>query len=181
MILNHHNYNGIMPRSTDYKKCVMYVIRHPVEGLEYVGHTTNFTGRKYDHKKKVKNGTCPVYKAIRECGGWDAWEMVLIEEYPCETLTQARIREEQLRVGRGSTLNKLKAYISDEERKEYRKTYNDTHAEEHKKYHEENKEKRNEYTRKWREENKAHSQEYFKQNRDKINAQRRERRKIKNS
>lgn len=54
----------------------------------YVGHTTDFTKRKNRHRTTCCNPTdkhynlC-VYKFIRDNGGWDNFEMVLIDRQTC--------------------------------------------------------------------------------------------------
>lgn len=64
----------------------------------YVGHTTNFTIRKSKHKRACCNESdrCHnylVYKFIREHGGWDNWEMILIENDKCDGVLDARKKE----------------------------------------------------------------------------------------
>ena len=49
-----------------------------------VGHTTDFTTRKYDHKQRCSNPNnggynLPVYRFMRENGGWENFEMILIK------------------------------------------------------------------------------------------------------
>lgn len=64
----------------------------------YVGHTTNFNNRKREHKSRTtqqnsKESNVKSYKFIRENGGWDNWDMIMIEEFPCENQLQAKSRE----------------------------------------------------------------------------------------
>ena len=61
----------------------------------YVGHTTNFNSRKYNHKATCnddtnKNHNAIVYKYIRENGGWDNWDMILISKCSCENSLEAK-------------------------------------------------------------------------------------------
>jgi len=65
-----------MPKKAiDYSNCCIYKIEHiDNDNLVYVGHTTNFTNRKYQHKSNCKNETSKeynhkVYQMIRENGG----------------------------------------------------------------------------------------------------------------
>jgi len=62
----------------------------------YVGRTINFTIRKSQHKKcandLVEHGF--LYKCINENGGWNNWEMEIIEKYPCENSVEACKREQ---------------------------------------------------------------------------------------
>ena len=54
----------------------------------YIGSTTDFTNRKYDHKSSCENVNgkkyhYELYQFIRNNGGWCNWDMILIENYPC--------------------------------------------------------------------------------------------------
>jgi hypothetical protein len=67
---------------------------------EYIGSTCNFTQRKYRHKSATynKNGfefNKKVYKFIRENGGWNNWDMVLLEEVCCENKKQLNQKERE--------------------------------------------------------------------------------------
>ena len=125
-----------MPRNTDYSKCVMYVIRHPELGLEYVGHTTNFNARKGNHKAcaSMPNPTKRVYQSIQANGGWTAWEMVKIAEFPCKTMQEATIEEERHRVERGSSLNMIRSHRTQEQQREYFAAYRNEHGEKIREY-----------------------------------------------
>ena len=82
----------------DYSNTMIYKIfcNNPHITDIYVGHTTNFIKRKYQHKilcnssKKIK-----IYNIIQENGGWDNWSMIEIAKYNCKDLTEARIREQE--------------------------------------------------------------------------------------
>jgi hypothetical protein len=82
----------IMPRTmVDYSKSCVYRIAWK-DTTYYVGSTTNFTNRKFQHKyaaKDVKN-EFKLYKFLRDNGGWtDEWCMVLVNEYPdCKTANE---------------------------------------------------------------------------------------------
>lgn len=90
-----------MPKSNiDYSNTVIYKIFCKDKDVTdiYVGHTTNFTKRKYQHKilsadhsqKQLK-----IYNNIRQHGGWDNWNMVELAVYNCKDSTEARIREQE--------------------------------------------------------------------------------------
>jgi len=89
----------------------------------YVGSTKNFTNRKSKHKGHTNNNDCKshykIYKTIRENGGWDNWRMMIIEE--CDesitTRVQAQIREEEHRIKLKATLNQIKAFSSEEDKR----------------------------------------------------------------
>jgi hypothetical protein len=64
----------------------------------YVGQTTDFRRRKYNHKSACSNKdgegyNKKVYDFIRENGGWDNWSMVEIEKFPCADSNEAHKRE----------------------------------------------------------------------------------------
>lgn len=106
----------------------------------YIGHTTNFRKRKNDHKESCNNQNSmkynlKVYKFIRDNGGFENWNMVMIEEYQCENKLQAMCRERHWIENLNSTLNCIIPTRSKEE------------------YCDVNKEKINEYQKKYREEN----------------------------
>jgi hypothetical protein len=62
----------------------------------YVGHTTNFIKRKYQHKVLCNSGKkLKLYDIIRQNGGWDNWTMTEIAKYNCQDATEARIREQE--------------------------------------------------------------------------------------
>jgi hypothetical protein len=91
----------------------------------YVGSTTNHSKRKSAHKsacnnEKNKNYNFPVYRFIRDNGGWDSWEFVLIEDYPCNKKKQLNIRERYWFEKLNSTLN---SFYPQRSMKEYNKEY----------------------------------------------------------
>ena len=76
----------------------------------YVGSTTCHNARKSAHKsacnnEKNKNYNLPVYRFIRDNGGWDSWEFVLLEDYPCNKKKQLNIRERYWYEQSNATLN----------------------------------------------------------------------------
>ena len=109
----------------------------------YVGHTTNFTKRKNGHKTRCANPRdkaydLPVYQYIRDNGGWENWDMILIEQCACEGSLDARKKErvylEQLKAS-------LNAQIPSRSCKEYSQDNKDRISEHKKKYYEDNREK----------------------------------------
>lgn len=86
----------------NYKNTVVYVLKHKELDLGvYVGHTTNFTRRKYGHKTacvspKDKAHKQPKYCYIRENGGWDEWTMEIVEHTPCESMKEAIEHEKRV-------------------------------------------------------------------------------------
>ena len=63
----------------------------------YVGHTTDFKRRKWDHKCCAQGNTkyskLKIYQTIKENGGWDNWSMIEIEKFPCNDSKEACAQE----------------------------------------------------------------------------------------
>ena len=77
----------------------------------YVGHTTEFRKRKNTHKnnchnEKTRAYNYHVYQFIREHGGWDNWDMILIERSGCQDALEARKREREYIELHNAKLNK---------------------------------------------------------------------------
>ena len=104
-----------MPKvSIDYSKCSIYKIEH-IENtnLVYVGHTTSFNKRKGKHKsncnnEKSRQHNYKIYQMIREHGGWNAFQMIEIEKYPCKDKQEAERREYEI-VQKLKSCNKIKS------------------------------------------------------------------------
>lgn len=97
-----------MPKhSIDYKQIVIYKIVCKDLSITdlYVGSTIRFSSRKNMHKSQSKQRNVKIYNAIREHGGWDNWEMVEIEKYPCNDGNEAHARERYWYETLGATLN----------------------------------------------------------------------------
>ena len=149
----------------------------------YIGSTTSFRSRKNQHKgccnnENHKSHNLKIYKKIREYGGWENWNMIIIDEGKELTFTQARIKEEELRIKYNGNLNSQRAYRTEEEKKQYyeknkeklteqMKEYNEKNKEKIKEYNENNKEKRREYDKEYKEKNKEKIKEYRENNKEK--------------
>jgi hypothetical protein len=169
-----------MPKiEIDYSKTIMYKLRHntDINDIEvYVGHTTNFSKRKTQHKidcyciSRITYNE-KKYQTIRSKGGWEEWEMLPIELYPCSCKIEAEIREEYWRSHYNSQLNMKKAHQTKEEEEEYNKNY-------HKKYREDNKEEIQQYKKEYRKVNieKIHKRDkkYTDTHKEEILAQKKE-------
>jgi len=138
-----------------YQNSIIYKLCHQND-LEneniYVGSTTNFRGRKNEHKRncnneKGKNYNLSVYQFIRNNGGWDEWQMIPIEVFPCNDKKELEVKE---RYHIELLKSKLNKNIPSRTKKEYYKNNKDKIAEKDKKYYENNKE----YLKKCRENNK---------------------------
>ena len=146
-----------MPRTPiDYSKTVIYKLVHKDDTDNknvYVGSTTDFIKRKYHHKSACKDYTTPKYQFIRDNGGWDEWQMIEIEKYPCNDKREAEARERYWIEYYKASLNKILPTRSTTEwckdNKEHIKQYR-------KEYDENNKEYIKQRKREWYEANKEH-------------------------
>ena len=119
----------------DYSKTVLYkLVCNDLSVTElYVGSTTQFTKRKYQHKHRctVVNDNPKhnyfVYRFMRQYDGWENWNMVLIESYPCQNKLEKDKRERYWLETLQASLNKS---IPSRTRQEWR----DLHKNEHKQY-----------------------------------------------
>ena len=172
-----------MPKKIiDYSNTIIYKLCCKDPGITevYVGHTTNFTKRKQQHKtscnnENIKGYNYYVYQFIRDHGGWDNWGMVEIEKISCTDSTDACKNERRHIEVLGATLNKRVPYITQIEHIEYHKDYMKEHyecykdkrkeynKEYHKEYYECNKDQRTEYNK-----------EYYKRNNDRLKERRKE-------
>jgi len=90
-----------MPKQEiNYENTIMYKIVCKDLNIKdvYVGHTTDFRKRKNNHKASCinehnKKHNEYKYKFIRDNGGWDNWEMIEIEKFPCNDGNEAKNRE----------------------------------------------------------------------------------------
>ena len=180
-----------------FENSVIYKLVHKEDQdneMIYIGSTTNFRGRKSEHKGNCCNENKIEYKRglyqyIRNNGGWDCWEMIAIETYPCESKRDLEIRERYWIETFKSKLNKqiptrtIKEWFEEnkeqlsEKRKEYYEENKEQLAKKSKEYREANKEqikikkrlyydanieKKKEYDKKYREDNKEKKAEYNK-------------------
>lgn len=157
-----------------YEKGLIYKLIHKEDYDNkniYIGSTTNFTRRKCQHKTVCNNPNDNNYNAlkyefIRQNGGWDMWDMILIESYSCNNKKELESRERYWVEHFKATLNKQiptrtqKEYCqyNKENYKQYHKQYYQNNQEQlsenHKEYYQENKEKISEYKKQYYENNK---------------------------
>ena len=104
-----------MPKTDiDYSNTIIYKITCKDANVKdvYVGHTTNFVQRKHSHKqgcinKKSSNYKCKLYETIRTNGGWNNWNMEIINFFKCRDHYEARIKEQEYFVSLNATLNSI--------------------------------------------------------------------------
>ena len=138
-----------MPRTPiDYSQTCIYKLVHKEDYDNenvYIGSTTNFRKRKNQHKnccncETVREHNQVKYTYIRNNGGWDMWDMIEIEKYPCNDKREAETRERHWIEFYKSNLNRR---IPTRSCKEY-----------HSKYYQDNKERLNEVNNKYNQDNK---------------------------
>lgn len=168
-----------MPKvNINYSKTLIYKIEcnDTDKNIIYVGSTTNFKKRKYQHKTncetKNKSYNFFIYQQIRDNGGWNNFTMSIVEEYKdCENRTQQFEREQYWYNIIKPTMNSQKPSITKEEQKTYCKEWinnNKEHYKELKKeYYETNKDKYKEYNK--TEKYKEYQKLYRLKNKEKLN------------
>ena len=161
-----------MPKQEiDYTNTIMYKIVCKDLNITdvYIGHTANFRSRKNCHKTRCNNENDQhynyhIYKTIRENGGWENWDMIEIEKYPCNDSNEARKRERYWYELNHATLNTCypdrtieEWYVDNKERiQQYSKT-----------------EKVKQSVKQYQEKIKQYKQEYREKNIESINEKRR--------
>jgi hypothetical protein len=175
-----------MPRKLiNYSNIIIYkIICKNINIKEcYIGHTTDFTDRKYKHKHSCtnvnnKNFNLYVYEFIRKNGDWINWDMVEIEKYNAIDKLDAHKRERYWIEFYNAELNSViparnykERYIANKEEilikaKEYREENKEKIANYKKDLYELNKEEILEYHKKYYEENKSNILDYQKKYRD---------------
>lgn len=147
-----------MPKQAiDYSRCVIYKLccKDPLITDEYYGHTTDKIKRKCAHKIRCNNPNSNgyniyVYQFIRENGGWENWDMIVVEEFSCENKNQAEQRERHWIETQQATLNKI---IPTRTIQEYYQENWDRIQIRNKKYYEENKEEISKYKKQYKKDN----------------------------
>ena len=71
----------------------------------YVGHTINSKNRRSSHKTLCYNTNCkdynmPLYQFIRNNGGWNNFDLVLIETMEVKNSLETRKKESMLKIYR---------------------------------------------------------------------------------
>lgn len=133
----------------DYSKTQIYKIVSKDSNINnfYIGSTTNWTKRKYRHKtncnnEKSRNYNLQIYQIIRSNGGFENFNMILIEDYPCKNKRESEKREQYWKDSLKPDMNMINAYTMDiidkndpEYNKERYQKYKDTNIKRVKEYH----------------------------------------------
>jgi hypothetical protein len=107
----------------DFSKTIIYKIEHiENDNLVYVGHTTCFNKRKAQHKSCSKNENdrrfnLKLYQMIRNYGGFEMFEMIEFEKYPCEDKREAERRENEVMKELKANMNSMKSFRTEEDKK----------------------------------------------------------------
>jgi len=162
-----------------YQRGKVYAIICRKTGRRYIGSTCEPTIAKR-MAKHVSDFKC-WKEGMRRCMSYDIikdgdYYIVLLELYPCNSRDELRMCE-QKHIDSCECVNKVKAFQSEEEWKEYMKKYNYNRKEKmyeySKEYREENKEELREKKKEYREENKEKiakkKKEYYEKNKEEIN------------
>jgi hypothetical protein len=113
----------------------------------YVGHSTDFKSRNQDHKTSCNNPNNKKYnyykyKFIRDNGGYENWKMIKLYDYPCNSKREAEAEEDKTMRELNASLNSHRAFLTEEERIEQNKQYNEKFRENNKEYLKQYEEKR---------------------------------------
>jgi hypothetical protein len=170
-----------MPKTPiDYSKSVIYKIccKDPNVKEIYIGSTTNFTKRKYTHKFGVKKicdkHNIKLYNFIRENGGWDNWDMVMIKQYSnCKNKLKLHKKERKYIEKYNATLNGSIPFTTIEETRQKYIINNPEKVKQSKKeYLLKNPEKRKQTLQKYRDNNiekiRERQRKHYENNREKI-------------
>jgi len=76
----------------------------------YIGQTESFEKRKYSHARNSKTSDLKIYQTIRKHGGWDNWEMKIMNHYYCKDEYEARQIEQKYMDIFKVTMNSVRAY-----------------------------------------------------------------------
>ena len=166
-----------MPKKNcDYSRTIIYkIVCNDLSITDcYVGHTTNFTKRKSQHKNVCNSSTnkdhnLNVYKKIRENGNWNNCSMIEIEKYQATDKKDLEKRERYWMETLKATLNRT---IPTRTRKEYREENKEKIVEKGKEYYNKNKEKIADRDKDSYNKNKdkiaERGKDYYNENKDKI-------------
>ena len=93
---------------TDYSNCIIYKLVGECGGV-YIGHTV-------DMRKRENNHSC----FRNDCMSRELVNPIMeeVEKYPCNNFTEARMREQYWMDLYPECVNKIRAYITEQQRKE---------------------------------------------------------------
>ena len=169
-----------------YENGVIYMIKHKTDDTKefYIGSSYNLKMRCWQHKSNCNNKTncnnqniktynLKVYKYIRDNGGWDAWDILFMYDYPCKNKYELDLEEQHAIKEYKSTLN---TQVPCRTKKEWYKDNKEKLLQKKKEYHINNREKILQKNKEYYEANKEKIQqrkkEHFETNKEEILKQR---------
>ena len=98
-----------MKKESNYANTVMYKIVCKDENVKdlYIGHSSNIYVRKSVHQYYSNKKNNKLYTFISLNGGFDNFDLVILEKFPCSTKREALSRERELIELHQATLNDL--------------------------------------------------------------------------
>ena len=141
----------------------------------YIGQTTNFKQRKAQHKstcnnEKTKNHNFYVYKFIRDNGGWENWNMILVEKINCNDKLEVCQRERYyVELFKAKLNSNVPSRTIQEYGEQYREQYREQNQAKMRQYREQNQDKIRQYYVKNQDKLKEYQKNYYEQNKKYIN------------
>ena len=159
-----------------YENGCIYMIKHKTDDTKefYIGSSKDFKARCWKHKSSCNNQNCKgynlkVYKYMRDNGGWNEWDIILLYDYPCKNRNELELEEKRAVKKYKSTLNQV---IPGRTYQEWYEDNREKKAQIDKEYYEANKEKYLQKSKEHYENNREkHSQrmkEHYENNKEKI-------------
>ena len=114
----------------DYSKTIIYKIVCNDLNIKdvYIGHTTDFIRRKQTHRKNCSQESSykyntKLYSFIRDNGGFNNFQMLMIETFECKNGNEARTRERYWYELLNANLNSCRPIQTERERKDRDEKY----------------------------------------------------------
>jgi len=105
--------NGLYIQMNNYQNSIIYKIICKDKQItnKYISSTTNLNRRISDHIRNCnninsKNYNQRLYNFIRANGGWNKWDIIIIEKYPTSNLKELKKRTKYHIDEIGASLNK---------------------------------------------------------------------------
>ena len=142
------------------------------ETIYYIGSTSNMKKRIEKHKSSCskincKMYNCKIYNIIRANGGFDNFKFINLGNIKNVTKEEAHHTEQAFINLYKPNMNTVNSYVTEEQKKEQMKNYNETNKEKLKEYREGNKEKLREFYKENKEKIAAQQKEYYNKNKEK--------------
>ncbi len=154
----------------DYSKGVIYkLICKDVNVKEiYVGSSLNMKQRKKYHKEDTKKKNTPVYKFIKENGGFDNWSMIWIKDYPCNSKRELEAEEDKIMRELNAELNTNNAIHNIQKRIDYLEKNKEKRKKQIQEYTKTHKEDKKKYDKEYREKHINKKKEYYENNKEEL-------------